>query len=76
MQPRIYWQGLKDSNTIWGVPSFVIFCHVFLHELRGPAWAVGIYRYLQYLPTSREEFSKMHSTKYHEFGDAPEFTPL
>ena len=30
-------------STIWGAPSFMIFCFVFLCELRGPAWAVGNY---------------------------------
>ena len=30
-------------HTMWGVPSLVIFCYLFLSELRGPAWAVGSY---------------------------------
>ena len=30
-------------STIWGVPSFVMFCYVFLWELCGPAWAVDSY---------------------------------
>ena len=48
--------------TIWGVLSFMIFCYVFLCELRGPVWAVGSYS----IGPPAGEFPKKHSTKHHE----------
>ena len=47
--------------TIWGVLSFMIFCYVFLCDLRGPVWAVGSYS----IGPPAGEFPKKHSTKYH-----------
>ena len=60
-EPKV--RGGRGGSTIWGVPSFVIFCCVFLQELQVPAWAVGSHSALAHQPG---EFSKALSTKYHK----------